>query len=145
MMPERSKQSGFWHTFPGVLTAVAAVITAITGLVVVLRQDDIHPPDAVAPRQIVPPENRSIPPSSEPGNRAPAPHSAMQGVVVIFRNGDTQPLTEAVFEPGMKICTRGQDVIEAIKSSGAVPILLTDSESEEALRRGICDARTTTP
>jgi hypothetical protein len=69
----------------------------------------------------------------------------MEGVVVIFGNGVTQPLDEAVFEPGMKICTRGQDVFEAIESTGAVPILLTDSESEEALRRGICDAMTITP
>jgi hypothetical protein len=33
-----SKPKGWWHTLPGVLTAAAAVITAITGLIVGLHQ-----------------------------------------------------------------------------------------------------------
>ena len=39
-MVEDTKPRGFWQTFPGVLTAVAGVITAITSLFVVLKQTD---------------------------------------------------------------------------------------------------------
>jgi hypothetical protein len=33
-----SRQPGFWHTLPGILTAAAGVITAVTGLIVALNQ-----------------------------------------------------------------------------------------------------------
>lgn len=43
-MSEEPKPQNWWHTLPGVLTAVAAVLTAITGLIVALRGDT--PPTA---------------------------------------------------------------------------------------------------
>lgn len=32
------KPPGFWHTIPGILTAIAAVVSAVTGLIIVLQK-----------------------------------------------------------------------------------------------------------
>lgn len=40
-MADDAKQSSWWHTLPGVLTAVAAVVTAVGGLIAVLVQSGI--------------------------------------------------------------------------------------------------------
>ena len=37
-MAENPKSQGWWHTVPGVLTAVAAILTAVSGLIVALHQ-----------------------------------------------------------------------------------------------------------
>ena len=42
-MAEDIKTSGFWGSIPGALTATAAVITAITGLIIALRQPSPQP------------------------------------------------------------------------------------------------------
>ena len=39
-MPEESKQQNWWQTLPGMLTAVGALLTAVTGLIVALRHDE---------------------------------------------------------------------------------------------------------
>src|SRR5262249_32178130 len=39
-MPEEPKQESWWQTLPGILTAIGAVLTAVTGLIVALRHDD---------------------------------------------------------------------------------------------------------
>lgn len=39
-----SKEKSFWTTVPGILTGIAAVITAIGGLVIVLNQVDVTGP-----------------------------------------------------------------------------------------------------
>jgi hypothetical protein len=45
-MAENQKPQKWWHTVPGILTAAAAIITAVTGLVVALHQTGIF--DATA-------------------------------------------------------------------------------------------------
>ena len=40
---------GFWTSLPGVLTGVAALITALTGAAILLREDDQDPAPAPAP------------------------------------------------------------------------------------------------
>lgn len=37
-MTEDERQSGFWHTIPGILTGITTIITALTGLVVAIQQ-----------------------------------------------------------------------------------------------------------
>jgi hypothetical protein len=37
-MTDEEKRPGFWHTFPGILTAIATVITALTGFIGALYQ-----------------------------------------------------------------------------------------------------------
>ena len=39
-MPEKPKSPSWWQTIPGMLTAVAAVLTAVAGLVVAIRRDE---------------------------------------------------------------------------------------------------------
>ena len=39
-MPEEPKQQSWWQTLPGIITAIGAVLTAVTGLIVALRHDD---------------------------------------------------------------------------------------------------------
>lgn len=40
----KSQEHGWFHTLPGILTAVAATLTAVTGLVVALKPADVSPP-----------------------------------------------------------------------------------------------------
>ena len=54
-MAESESKQGFWSTLPGFLTGIAAVLTAITGLLVVMHQQDAarskgDPAAAVAPK-----------------------------------------------------------------------------------------------
>jgi hypothetical protein len=62
-------------------------------------------------------------------------------ITVIFRDGSRKPLDEIVFRPGDKVCYRGEETRLAIERAGGIPYLMTDRESEIALRRGVCDAR----
>jgi len=39
-MPNETEPKGWWHTLPGILTSTAAVLTAITGLIVAVRTID---------------------------------------------------------------------------------------------------------
>jgi len=39
-MAEEGKQQSWWQTLPGVFTAIGAFLSAVTGLIVVLRHDD---------------------------------------------------------------------------------------------------------
>ena len=39
-MAEEVKQQSWWQTLPGILTAIAAFLSAVTGLIVVLRHDE---------------------------------------------------------------------------------------------------------
>ena len=39
-MPNESEPKGWWHTLPGILTAVAAVVTAVSGLLVAVKNMD---------------------------------------------------------------------------------------------------------
>ena len=65
-MAKDSKSQGWWHTLPGFLTAVAAILTAVAGLVVALHQtgffDGKPPPSSqrgektIAAPQEVPPK-----------------------------------------------------------------------------------------
>jgi hypothetical protein len=45
-MAEDSKPNSFWTTIPGILTGVAAVITALTGLLALYRLNEPKSPDA---------------------------------------------------------------------------------------------------
>lgn len=48
-MPDGSKQHSGWQSIAGTLTAIAAIITVITGLVAALRHDDTPKPSSAAP------------------------------------------------------------------------------------------------
>jgi len=74
---------GFWTTLPGLLTGAAALITAVTGAAIFLRESDPDPPPAPAPEPApMPSVNNQMAgtdaPPAEPGipNNAPAPSNA---------------------------------------------------------------------
>jgi hypothetical protein len=48
-MAEESHPRVWWHTIPGILTAIAAVITAVTGLIVVLQQAGVFEKETRSP------------------------------------------------------------------------------------------------
>jgi hypothetical protein len=50
-MPEEQKKSGFWSTTPGILTAIAAIIGALSGLIGVLLPAGIFKEAPNAPSQ----------------------------------------------------------------------------------------------
>jgi hypothetical protein len=63
----------WWHTIPGFMTGVAALITAVGGVIVLVRQSNQtqHPeqvPDATITKEIVPTEPRPTPPQSPSGS-----------------------------------------------------------------------------
>ncbi len=51
-MTEEEKRPGFWHTLPGILTGVAAIITALTGFIVVIHQAGVFGVADKEPSQI---------------------------------------------------------------------------------------------
>jgi hypothetical protein len=79
--------------------------------------------------------------SRAPERRPPTP-GVSSDVTVVFKDGRRQALDKAVFAPGTKVCTRGVEVIEAVRAAGATPMLMTVGESVDAVARGICEART---
>jgi hypothetical protein len=66
------KPVSWWQTLPGVLTALAAVITAVTGLVIAVRSNDGSPRDPEPPAitaantqaEAVPPATTAVPPAT---------------------------------------------------------------------------------
>lgn len=48
-MSDNTKSSGFWQTVPGILTALAAIITAIAGLLIALYQAGLLSPKLPTP------------------------------------------------------------------------------------------------
>ncbi len=51
-MAEQEKPKGFWQTLPGVLTGVAAIITAIAGLIAALSQEK-HPQSLATSQSVI--------------------------------------------------------------------------------------------
>jgi hypothetical protein len=74
MSDERASAPGWWQTLPGILTGLAAIITAVTGLVVAFnhtrgRADDIRP--SSPPGSVGTPSGASLPsPSGSSGGPA---------------------------------------------------------------------------
>ena len=60
-MSEEPKQQSWWQTLPGILTAIGAVLTAVTGLIVALRPNDQSKMTSVPPSPI-PTVTRQAPP-----------------------------------------------------------------------------------
>jgi hypothetical protein len=63
-MAEQPKPQSWWQTLPGILTAAAAIITAITGLVVALHQVGFFRNDGQRPIQAS--RDLTKPPMSQP-------------------------------------------------------------------------------
>jgi hypothetical protein len=73
MSENRPAAPSWWQTIPGILTGVAALITAVTGLLVVFnrtgnRSDDVRPSTVS--------ESRSTPPASPAASRSPGAAAA---------------------------------------------------------------------
>jgi TIR domain len=123
-------------TSPALWIGIAAIIIGAIVLAAILRNQE-KPPVA----------NARLPGEKPASTRLPEPASTRReritkpAITVIFRDGSQKPLEEVVFRPGTKVCYRGDETRLAIERAGGIPFLLTDRESEEALRRGICEAR----
>lgn len=88
-MPKQRRSPNWWFTLPGLLTAIAAVITAGTGLFVALHQPDTHV-------ETVRPADKSGQPGPV-GTCAPATATSPDTVILdtwntdLVENGPTQP------------------------------------------------------
>lgn len=74
--------SGWWTTLPGVLTGVAAVLTAVGGLVVALRQGAPEPPEAAVAVEAGPDGAAGAPAASVSGRTVEVPpgrEAALEG------------------------------------------------------------------
>ena len=77
-MNERPQSKGWWQTIPGILTATAAIITAVTGLIVALHQVGIFDGEKQkAPQNdaIKPPKMAESPAAPPPSTPKPSPTS----------------------------------------------------------------------
>lgn len=99
-MTDDEKKTSWWSTLPGILTASAAVITAVTGLILGLGQlgvFDRQPADGSA-------RGVATSPAAAPGSDAP-PTSSSGGAVTLpeqrsYRSGDIEyVLLEATTRP----------------------------------------------
>lgn len=100
-MTESPKSPSWWHTLPGVLTALAAVITAISGLAALLFQSGIIGSKAEPNRTAQPASEVAKPPASEGPSTSTSPAYQAQGTtrswsdtvaVVLSRDGATTRL-----------------------------------------------------
>ena len=86
ILPELEKKQNFWTTMPGILTGLAALLTAATGLWVAIGPHDRpaadqHPAAVTAPLQASGPG--SAPPASTQQNSAASSPAAARGTVVV--------------------------------------------------------------
>lgn len=86
-MERPSTERSFWHTLPGMMTAVAGIITAVASLILALNQAGILRPDGPPepPVPVVRPAPQPVEPDPSPPLRPepqPAPASAEPEVSV---------------------------------------------------------------
>ena len=103
-MAERGKKPGFWTTLPGILTGVAALLTAITGLILGLYQYGAlgsKAGSAGRPAAADPPTTATAPEASKPGGgsamsppaAAPAQSKTAEATVLLTaRDGTATPV-----------------------------------------------------
>lgn len=97
-MAESDGKQSFWTTIPGILTGIAAILTALTGLYLALHPSQ-KSPDAAAP----PPAKPAISSSSTPAQTVASPPSSQPSssagsVSVTSRAGDTTQLSLKSFQ-----------------------------------------------
>ena len=97
-MAEPNEKQNFWTTLPGILTGVAAVLTAGTGLFLALN----HPGDTSHSDRPQPPAVSSAAPVSASETATSSrtsvpPAAAKEGVIVTSRNGDVTRLELKTF------------------------------------------------
>jgi hypothetical protein len=106
MLPEPEKKQSFWTTMPGILTGMAALLTAATGLWVAIAPHDKPGSDGRSAR-VSAPMQASAPGSAPPAStqQSPAASSvvaapaatARNTVVVTSRAGDVTKLSAKTF------------------------------------------------
>ena len=146
--PELEKKQNFWTTMPGILTGLAALLTAATGLWVAMGPHDKptpdeHPAAVSAPMQAsAPGAAQSAAAQQSPAANA-APMVAKDSVIVTSRNGEVTRLAVKSFRHGVAgkaiELTSGQTVpFEKIRSidfetvsNSEVPVnvMLTDGRA----------------
>ncbi len=131
-LSDRTPSTRRWWRMPAAALGVT-ISLAIVALSVTTQDEDRQPKRR--PTVLTTSANRA------PERRPPTP-GVSSDVTVVFKDGRRQALDKAVFAPGTKVCTRGVEVIEAVRAAGATPMLMTVGESVEAVARGICEART---
>jgi hypothetical protein len=102
-LPELENKQSFWTTIPGILTGLAAVLTAGTGLFLALN----HPHDAASqsdhsapPVASSPAPSSALAPATNPVS--PAPDAASKdNVTLISKSGEVNHLTKKSFRHGV--------------------------------------------
>jgi hypothetical protein len=72
-MADEPKPHAWWQTFPAILGGIAALVTAMTGLIVALRPSEAPRPPAVVAPAPAPPEARPATPTLPPPAAPAAP------------------------------------------------------------------------
>lgn len=106
MAEEAQPHQSWWQTVPGILTGIAAVITAVTGLVVAFNRTDGRP------REQATPPTRSVPAAPATGPAATPPSSNL-----------AQPAAQSIALPTPNpLRLSGGDAVIAILSAQTEPI-----------------------
>ena len=101
-MPDVGNKQSFWTTIPGILTGVAALVTAATGLWIAIAPHE-HPGEAKHAPLAAPPVQSSAPGSAPPTSTQQqsaatvATPEAKSSVVVTSRAGDVTRLSPKTF------------------------------------------------
>lgn len=132
-MADGEGSTGFWKTFPGVLTALAAVITAVGGLFAVLFQAGIishspaRPPAAIVQTQVTKPVSSSAAPNNastgKPWTDVEAIMTAKDGTVTRMRAETVRYCISA----GTGITLNGSQDIQFEKMS-SIEVLRSDPQ-----------------
>lgn len=111
-MAERAKKPGFWTTLPGILTGGAALLTAVSGLILGLYQYGafgskpspvVQPATADGTSRAVKPDASEPPGTPLPDPSATAPHrrAAASTVLITAKDGtNTTVLAESLRQTG---------------------------------------------
>jgi hypothetical protein len=119
-MAEEVKSTSWWQTLPGVLTAIAAAITAVSGLIAALYQAGL-----VGKKDAPPPSRTAAPAGQEVGStasHAPAsrepPHAATQrpvempdGRSVTMRDGTGQQFQYTIVSASREPASAGKQIL----------------------------------
>ena len=96
-MAEPEKKQSFWSTMPGILTGVAAVLTAVTGLWLAIAPHEHAGGGAEHASGAVPPVQCATPPASMAQNTSSAQTANQGSVVVTSRAGEVTRLSRRTF------------------------------------------------
>jgi hypothetical protein len=103
-------RDSWWKTMPGVLTAIAGVLTAATGLIVGLHQAGLLNGEAVKP---APPQTEQQANAAAPASPAPAAPTASPTPIVVSRPAPAADANDRAASPPQPTASPGSETATA--------------------------------